>query len=225
MFSGTDRQLPVKEPLVSGSVRDDALELPASGQWTVENARRIEEQIGRLGRDGGALHRVAIDVRAIDWSDAFGAWLLERLVRAWRAQGCTTEVHNLSDTYRELMEQVRHSNMAAWAVPQRDGALRATLERVSWVYGGINPDILLSRLKESSHLDTFGVGLLEAPFMALMIGVVACVEGYPVQGSAESLGFHTAASVVKSIFSCHCDRWPVRGVLRGGRNVADARSC
>jgi phospholipid/cholesterol/gamma-HCH transport system permease protein len=33
-----------------------------------------------------------------------------------------------------------------------------------------------------------------------VIGIVACVEGLAVQGSAESLGSHTTASVVKSIF-------------------------
>ena len=71
---------------------------------------------------------------------------------------------------------------------------------VAWVYGGVNPDIFLSRLKEAIDLNTFLVGMLKAPFMALIVGVVACVEGYAVQGSAESLGLHTTASVVKSIF-------------------------
>ena len=36
--------------------------------------------------------------------------------------------------------------------------------------------------------------------MALVIGVVACVEGLAVEGSAESLGLQTTASVVESIF-------------------------
>jgi phospholipid/cholesterol/gamma-HCH transport system permease protein len=40
----------------------------------------------------------------------------------------------------------------------------------------------------------------KAPFMALVIGVVACVEGLQVKGSAESLGLQTTASVVKAIF-------------------------
>ena len=35
---------------------------------------------------------------------------------------------------------------------------------------------------------------------ALIIGVVACAEGFAVKGSAESLGLHTTASVVKAIF-------------------------
>jgi phospholipid/cholesterol/gamma-HCH transport system permease protein len=36
--------------------------------------------------------------------------------------------------------------------------------------------------------------------MALIIGVVAAVEGLKVGGSAESLGKHVTQSVVKSIF-------------------------
>ena len=48
---------------------------------------------------------------------------------------------------------------------------------VCWLYGGIDPDIFLQRLKEAITLDTFEVGMIKAPFMALVIGVVACVEG------------------------------------------------
>jgi phospholipid/cholesterol/gamma-HCH transport system permease protein len=361
--------LQVKEPFLKATLRGDGLELTASGPWTVENAPHIEELIGQLGRDWGVRRRVAIDVGSIERFDTFGAWLLERLLRGWTAEGCATEVRNLSDTYRELMEEVRHSNMVALGAPRREGALLTTLERVgrtmvdagrdlvlivqmfgevavaclrvaarprrlrvtslvyqlervgwravpivvlitflvgcilaqqglfnfrkfgadvyvvdligilvlrelgvlivsimvagrsgsaytaelgsmrmreeidalrtmgldpteilvlprilalviavplltflgsmaalyggglvSWVYGGINPDIFLSRLKESIDLDTFAVGMFKAPFMALIIGVVACVEGYQVEGSAQSLGLRTTASVVKSIF-------------------------
>jgi phospholipid/cholesterol/gamma-HCH transport system permease protein len=71
---------------------------------------------------------------------------------------------------------------------------------VCWLYGGIDPDIFLSRLKEAIALNTFEVGMIKAPFMALVIGVVACVEGLAVKGSSESLGLQTTASVVESIF-------------------------
>jgi phospholipid/cholesterol/gamma-HCH transport system permease protein len=71
---------------------------------------------------------------------------------------------------------------------------------VAWVYGGIDPEVFLSRLKEAISIQTFSVGMIKAPFMALIIGVVACVEGLQVKGSAESLGIRTTASVVKSIF-------------------------
>lgn len=71
---------------------------------------------------------------------------------------------------------------------------------VAWGYGGVQPDAFLARLKEAISVDHFTVGMVKAPVMALVIGVVACVEGAAVKGSAESLGQHTTASVVKSIF-------------------------
>jgi phospholipid/cholesterol/gamma-HCH transport system permease protein len=71
---------------------------------------------------------------------------------------------------------------------------------VCWLYGGISPDIFLARLKEAISIDHFQVGMIKAPFMAMVIGVVACVEGLQVKGSAESLGLQTTSSVVKSIF-------------------------
>jgi phospholipid/cholesterol/gamma-HCH transport system permease protein len=71
---------------------------------------------------------------------------------------------------------------------------------VCWVYGGMTPDIFLARLREAVWLPTFAVGLIKAPFMALLIGLVACVEGFEVDGSAASLGQRTTSSVVRSIF-------------------------
>jgi phospholipid/cholesterol/gamma-HCH transport system permease protein len=71
---------------------------------------------------------------------------------------------------------------------------------VCWLYGGMSPEVFLSRLQEAITLDDFMVGLIKAPFMAVVIGVVASVEGFEVRGSTESLGMKTTDSVVKSIF-------------------------
>jgi phospholipid/cholesterol/gamma-HCH transport system permease protein len=71
---------------------------------------------------------------------------------------------------------------------------------VSWGYGGINPEVFMSTLKDAIGLNTFLVGLIKAPFMALVIGTIAAIEGLDVEGSAESLGRHVTNSVVKSIF-------------------------
>jgi phospholipid/cholesterol/gamma-HCH transport system permease protein len=71
---------------------------------------------------------------------------------------------------------------------------------VCWLYGGMTPEIFLERLRQAIWMPTFAVGMIKAPFMALTIGLVACVEGFNVEGSASSLGLKTTASVVKSIF-------------------------
>jgi phospholipid/cholesterol/gamma-HCH transport system permease protein len=70
----------------------------------------------------------------------------------------------------------------------------------AWLYGGMSPSIYIARLQEVISVTHFEVGMIKAPFMALVIGVVACAEGLLVQGSAESLGLQTTTSVVKSIF-------------------------
>jgi phospholipid/cholesterol/gamma-HCH transport system permease protein len=71
---------------------------------------------------------------------------------------------------------------------------------VAWLYGGVEPEAFLLRLRDAISIDHFIVGMVKAPVMAAVIGIVACVEGLAVQGSAESLGQHTTASVVKGIF-------------------------
>ena len=71
---------------------------------------------------------------------------------------------------------------------------------VAQVYGDMAPAIYIARLHEAVSVTSFKVGILKAPFMALVIGIVACSEGLRVQGSAESLGRQTTTSVVKSIF-------------------------
>jgi phospholipid/cholesterol/gamma-HCH transport system permease protein len=71
---------------------------------------------------------------------------------------------------------------------------------VAWLYAGMSPAIYIERLREAISITHFQVGMIKAPFMALVIGVVACAQGLAVKGSAESLGRETTASVVKSIF-------------------------
>ncbi|KAF0125158.1 MAG: ABC transporter permease [Methylocystaceae bacterium] len=71
---------------------------------------------------------------------------------------------------------------------------------VAWWYGGISPAAFASLLKEAIALHTFLVGIIKAPFMALVIGLIASMDGLATQGSAESLGRQVTSSVVKSIF-------------------------
>ncbi len=71
---------------------------------------------------------------------------------------------------------------------------------VAWFYGGMEPASFIARLHDAVSVTHFKVGMIKAPFMALVIGIVACSEGLRVKGSAESLGKQTTTSVVKSIF-------------------------
>jgi phospholipid/cholesterol/gamma-HCH transport system permease protein len=71
---------------------------------------------------------------------------------------------------------------------------------VSWFYSDIAPVQFIDRLRIAIDTSTIFAGLIKAPFMALIIGIIGAVEGLKVGGSAESLGRHVTASVVKSIF-------------------------
>jgi phospholipid/cholesterol/gamma-HCH transport system permease protein len=69
-----------------------------------------------------------------------------------------------------------------------------------WFYVDIAPAAFLQRLRDAIDFSSLFSGLFKAPFMALIIALIACAEGMAVRGSAESLGTHTTAAVVKSIF-------------------------
>jgi phospholipid/cholesterol/gamma-HCH transport system permease protein len=69
-----------------------------------------------------------------------------------------------------------------------------------WFYIDIAPVAFIERLRSAIDFSSLLSGLYKAPFMALIIALIACAEGMAVRGSAESLGQHTTAAVVKSIF-------------------------
>jgi phospholipid/cholesterol/gamma-HCH transport system permease protein len=71
---------------------------------------------------------------------------------------------------------------------------------VTWLYAGTTPAVFIERLQQAILPETFLVGLIKAPFMATVIGLIAATEGMEVRGSAESLGRCVTSSVVKSIF-------------------------
>ena len=71
---------------------------------------------------------------------------------------------------------------------------------VSWIYAGLSPEAFLNRLQLAISFNTFMVGMIKAPFMALVISLIGTLEGLKVQGSSESLGRQVTSSVVKGIF-------------------------
>jgi phospholipid/cholesterol/gamma-HCH transport system permease protein len=82
------------------------------------------------------------------------------------------------------------ANMMALA----GGALMAKL------YLNLDWPIYLQRLNGAIDGRHFYVGLIKAPFAALIIALVGCLEGMSVEGSAESVGSQVTTAVVKAIF-------------------------
>nr|WP_324752249.1 ABC transporter permease [Roseovarius sp. Pro17] len=71
---------------------------------------------------------------------------------------------------------------------------------MSWIELGVSPAVFQSRLISNTDVWHFLVGMIKAPFFALIIGIIGCYEGLKVGGNAESLGRLTSTSVVLSIF-------------------------
>jgi phospholipid/cholesterol/gamma-HCH transport system permease protein len=71
---------------------------------------------------------------------------------------------------------------------------------MSWIELGVSPGVFQSRLVSNTDVWHFVVGMIKAPFFALIIGIIGCYQGMKVGGDAESLGRLTSASVVLSIF-------------------------
>ena len=69
----------------------------------------------------------------------------------------------------------------------------------AWFYSGISPEAFIQRMHVGIDLSTIFSGLIKPPFMAIIIGIIAAMEGLRVQGSAESLGRQVTSSVVKAI--------------------------
>jgi phospholipid/cholesterol/gamma-HCH transport system permease protein len=71
---------------------------------------------------------------------------------------------------------------------------------MSWIDLGVSPAVFQNRLTSNTDVWHFAVGMIKAPFFALIIGIIGCFEGLKVGGDAESLGRLTSTSVVLSIF-------------------------
>jgi phospholipid/cholesterol/gamma-HCH transport system permease protein len=65
---------------------------------------------------------------------------------------------------------------------------------------GLDPSTYIDKLHEAVDFQHFLAGMIKAPFAAIIIALVGCLEGLKVEGSAESLGTHVTAAVVKAIF-------------------------
>ena len=64
---------------------------------------------------------------------------------------------------------------------------------------GIPPQMYLARMHETMQLRHFLIGMSKAPIFAVVIGLIGCLEGLKVSGTAQSVGERTTSSVVQTI--------------------------
>ncbi len=73
---------------------------------------------------------------------------------------------------------------------------------VAWVTPvDISPVLFINRLREMVSIQHFWVGMVKAPFFAVVIAIIGCRQGLAVSGSVESLGTRVTTSVVQAIFA------------------------
>jgi phospholipid/cholesterol/gamma-HCH transport system permease protein len=72
---------------------------------------------------------------------------------------------------------------------------------VLWLELGMSPGMCIERLYVAADFWDGAVAFVKAPFFGLMIALIGCFEGLKVEGSAESVGQRTTASVVEGIFT------------------------
>lgn len=72
------------------------------------------------------------------------------------------------------------------------------------LYLNLDWPVYLERLHSAISLSHFFAGMVKAPFVAVIIGLVGCLEGLSVTGSAESVGAGVTIAVVKAIFLVIC---------------------
>ncbi len=72
---------------------------------------------------------------------------------------------------------------------------------MAWIDLGISPAMFTTRLVEGTDVSHVFVGMIKAPFFAVIIGIVGCHAGMQVKSNAESLGRMTSNAVVTAIFA------------------------
>lgn len=71
---------------------------------------------------------------------------------------------------------------------------------MAWGALGISIPQFIRQLQSALSAWTLWIGLIKAPFFAVIIALIGCYEGFQVARSAESVGRLTTLSVVESIF-------------------------
>ena len=88
--------------------RDGAL-LTIGGAWTIQEAARLDGELGQLAGGSGA---ITIDGSQIENLDSAGAWLLLRTKRAMEKAGRTVSAFKLPELYQPLLDNLDHGHKA-----------------------------------------------------------------------------------------------------------------
>src|SRR5581483_1970358 len=171
------------------------LTLAAAGSWTADQARRLEPLVERETRRSGSISRVDIDMGGIERLDTFGAWLIERLQRAFKSRGAETALTGLRDDYRGLVEEMQGIDLDSARSAPRAGSLTVILGSIGQsmadigrsmtamvnMLGAVSTALLRVLVRPRSlrltslvhHLDN--VGWRAVPIILLITFLIGCI--------------------------------------------------
>jgi phospholipid/cholesterol/gamma-HCH transport system permease protein len=72
---------------------------------------------------------------------------------------------------------------------------------VTWITLDLSPSFLLQRMLANVGIVQFWLGIVKAPFLAIIIAAIGCRQGLEVGGDVEQLGRRVTIAVVQAIFS------------------------
>jgi phospholipid/cholesterol/gamma-HCH transport system permease protein len=72
---------------------------------------------------------------------------------------------------------------------------------VVWGAVGLSPAFFLQRLLDNVGIGQFYLGVVKAPFLAMIIAAIGCRQGLEVGGDVESLGRRVTTAVVQALFA------------------------
>lgn len=165
-------------------------------------------------RDFGATV-FAVELVGFSFLREFGVLLTAILLAGRTASAFTAQIGAMK--FREEIDAIRTLGMdpVEILVLPRLAALLVAMPLLTFVamitgiIGGmvicaisldISPAMFVARFQDTFQMRHFAVGMIKAPVFALIIGLIGCLEGFKVTGSAESVGQRTTSSVVQAIF-------------------------
>ena len=137
-----DRTNVTSDPLLDSKISGDHVDLAAAGSWTAVNASTLERLVDARAQLATDARSVTVDVAGVGELDTYGAWLLERLVRALTDRGRQVRMVGVADRYRGLLDAVHRANRHKPPSPVRRNGMLAALEALGRTAESVAGDLM-----------------------------------------------------------------------------------
>lgn len=104
------------------------LEVFASGEWNLANARTLEKQISNMVNDPPA--QVVIDISDVEFMDTAGAWLLQRTLIDLEQRGVKVSMQGIQHRFASLLEYTNFREPPAPIEPPPTNVVAGLIKKV-----------------------------------------------------------------------------------------------